>query len=145
MFYRQDVSTFSRNYKHDRKDAYLASLLRLVGLPLLELGLNLLNNSGNVRGAGGGVDSNKSAVLDNRRGDNETLGGGAGGLLGLLALLGGGQILILSVLLAHKSSALDARAVDLALGLGTETLVGENVRLLGTWCCCWDAERKRER
>ena len=55
------------------------------------------------------------------------------------------QVLVLTILLAHKSSVLDARAVDLALGLGTETLVGENVRLLGTWCCCWDAERKRER
>ncbi|KAK0630625.1 hypothetical protein B0T17DRAFT_225723 [Bombardia bombarda] len=114
--------------------AYLASLLRLVSLPVLKLGLDLLDNGRDVGGAHGGLDAHEGAVLHDRGRAAIVLGGvrggGGGRLLALLALLHGGQVVLAAVLLAYDTHTLNTGIVDLALGLGAQTLVGNQGALL---------------
>lgn len=114
---------------------YLASLLRLIGLPLLELGLDLLNGGRDIGSGHGGLDTDEAAILHDGGREAEGLASGgrgsASGLLGLLALLDGGEVVVITLLLADKLHALEARVVDLAESLGSETLVGKERSLLG--------------
>src|SRR5690348_10808462 len=92
---------------------YALSLLSLVGLPVVQLSSDLLNDAGNVGAAHGGVEADEGTVLYNRRGTVEELGGGSGAaLLALLALLGSGHKVLLTVLLAEQLGTLEAGFVD---------------------------------
>lgn len=100
---------------------------------MLKLGLDLLNDAGDISGAHRGIKAKERAVLDNRRRAVEALLGSTAGvaLLALLALGLGGGILVVAVLLADKLGALEARLVDSSLGLGGQARVGQQRGLLG--------------
>lgn len=99
---------------------------------MVQLGPDLLNDSRDVLAAHGGLNANEGTVLNNRRGAVESLGGGCVGtaLLALLALLGGGQILVLTVLLTQKLGSLQAGIVDSTLGLSAQAGIGHKRALL---------------
>jgi hypothetical protein len=100
---------------------------------VLKLGLNLLNDAGDISGAHRGVKAEERAVLDDRRGAVEALLGGGTrvALLALLALGLGGGVLVIAVLLADELGTLEARLVDGPLSLGSQARVGQQRRLLG--------------
>lgn len=100
---------------------------------MLKLGLDLLNDAGDIGGAHRGIKAEERAVLDDRRRAVEALLGSAAGvaLLALLALGLGGGVLVVAVLLADKLGALETRLVDGSLGLGGQARVGHQRGLLG--------------
>lgn len=102
---------------------YLLSLVGLVGLPVVQLGLDLLDNSRNLVSVNRRIDSHESTILDNGRRAviRGCLGGCSVVLLALLALLSGGHVLVVVCLLAQNLDPLDARVINLALSLSLET------------------------
>lgn len=112
---------------------YALCLGSLVILPVVKLGPNLFNNSGNIVAAHGRVNVHKGTVLNNRGRAVEALGTSSGGasLLALLALLVTGKVLVLAVLLADKLGALETSIINCTLGLGAHTTVGDEGALLG--------------
>ena len=110
---------------------HAVGLGNLVRLPVVELGLDLLNNSGNIIRAHGRINAHRSAVLNNGRRAVEGLGrAGSTALLSLLALLGSrGEEVIIAVLLADQLGTLQSRVVHSTLGLGRKT-AGSNERTL---------------
>lgn len=92
---------------------------------MVQLGLDLLNHGRDLVSAHGRINVHESTVLHNRRGAVEG-GSSLGGrlLLALSSLLDGRQVVIVELLLADNLGALDARVVDLAVGLGLEAAAG---------------------
>ncbi len=111
--------------------SYLLGLGSLFGLPAVELGLDLLNDAGDVLGAHRRVNSHGRAVLDNGGRAVVALGGsGSTDLLALLALLGSRKVLVLTILLLLESGTLEARGVNSTLGLGSHSAGSQERSLL---------------
>jgi hypothetical protein len=110
---------------------YTLGLGSLILLPVGKLGLDLLDQLGNVLLAHGRVKRQERAVLNNGRGAVESLLGTTGlALLALLALGLGREVLVLAVLLADELGALKTRLVNGSLGLSGQARVGKQGRLL---------------